>query len=367
MNKERESNIELLRILAMLGIVIYHLYLHCVDAQLNDGTNNLFNNPVFYKQLLVLATMSPLGKIGDVISIVISGYFMVERKYINLAKISKKLLLQLGFVSGGLVVGSFVLYKTVGSVLVPLFSVNVFNEGPWFIGYYFIVITIASLYLNRYLIELDREKYLTLLLVLVAITQFSFSRILFENISSNLFIIIIGIFLYALGGFIRRFNPFGKIKPSVLIIVIFMSLLFIWLSAYNQINYDIQIYNGNESFKQNILKYSDYNFIPILFGTTVFELFRRIDVKKNKVINFIGGGTLMVYLIHGNALCYTFWWTQDWIQLLYDCPCLYVFKHVMWSVFTFAVGIIAYCCYCCLSMIIPKLKVIIEFNENKAL
>ena len=103
--KTRNSNIELLRILAMFMIIIFHISDHCVKVQLTDTAsmlrmnNGLFCEPVFYKKLLLLSTFAPMGKIGNVIFITISGYFMVPKENgINLAKISKKLLLQLGHV-----------------------------------------------------------------------------------------------------------------------------------------------------------------------------------------------------------------------------------------------------------------------------
>ena len=60
--KTRNSNIELLRILAMFMIIIFHISDHCVKVQLTDTAsmlrmnNGLFCEPVFYKKLLLLST-----------------------------------------------------------------------------------------------------------------------------------------------------------------------------------------------------------------------------------------------------------------------------------------------------------------------
>ena len=98
--KVRSSNIELLRVIAMLMIILHHITVHCVYVQLTDITsinrlgNGLFNYPLFYKRLLILASMVPLGPIGNALFVLISGYFMISKeKKINLVKISKKLLL----------------------------------------------------------------------------------------------------------------------------------------------------------------------------------------------------------------------------------------------------------------------------------
>lgn len=104
--KTRNSNIELLRSIAMLMIVLYHIVCHCVNVQLTDKSsmerlgNGLFNQPVFYKKLLLLDTFDTFGIIGNVIFILISGYFMVQKgRNIDIIKIAKKLLCQLGFAS----------------------------------------------------------------------------------------------------------------------------------------------------------------------------------------------------------------------------------------------------------------------------
>lgn len=82
---KRNSNFELLRICAMLMIVAYHIFVHCVNVQLTDGAsiawfnNGLFNKPETYKKLLVLTTVAPMGQIGNVIFITLSGYFMAIR------------------------------------------------------------------------------------------------------------------------------------------------------------------------------------------------------------------------------------------------------------------------------------------------
>ena len=66
--KTRSSNIELLRILAMFMIIIFHISDHCVKVQLTDTAsmlrmnNGLFCEPVFYKKLLLLSTFAQWEK-----------------------------------------------------------------------------------------------------------------------------------------------------------------------------------------------------------------------------------------------------------------------------------------------------------------
>lgn len=82
MKTKRNSNMELLRICAMLMIVAYHIYIHCITCQLTDlqsiqeRGNGWFCTPNFSKRLCILALIAPWGQIGNAIFLIISGYFM---------------------------------------------------------------------------------------------------------------------------------------------------------------------------------------------------------------------------------------------------------------------------------------------------
>lgn len=72
--KERNSNVELLRIVAMLMIVSYHFFSHCIVGQMAAG--DLFRIPVFYKKLSIIAICYTFGNTANDVFILISGYFM---------------------------------------------------------------------------------------------------------------------------------------------------------------------------------------------------------------------------------------------------------------------------------------------------
>lgn len=364
--KTRSSNIELLRILAMFMIIIFHISDHCVKVQLTDTAsmlrmnNGLFCEPVFYQKLLLLSTFAPMGKIGNVIFITISGYFMVPKENgINLAKISKKLLLQLGFAAVSLTLVSSFWYRITDGVFLKLVNINKFNSMSWFVGYYFFIMVIAYLFLNKFLAKLDKQKYFTFLIVLFAFIQFRWTGSMANSLANGLRTLLTGIFLYALGGFIHLYNPFGKIRTYCLYLIIAISFLFIYISAYNVTQTNIQTYFLNESkdiFIQKIPSFSDYSIIPILVGLSLFEIFRHIHIPCSRMINFVGASTFMVYLLHDNAFAYSLWNTQDWITLLYEHPYIYLFKHLRWAVATFLIGILFYIIYLCLGKALSKCR-----------
>src|SRR5574344_1877581 len=79
MKKDRQSNIELLRILAIIMITLHHfsLYLGLYNNSNLGMEKNIFGIVLF-----------SLGKIGVNIFIIISGYFLIDSKS-NIKKIIK--------------------------------------------------------------------------------------------------------------------------------------------------------------------------------------------------------------------------------------------------------------------------------------
>ena len=78
MKTERNSNLEILRILAMIMIISHHLAIYSLFA----FDNELNNLNQYYILLLEMG-----GKIGSNIFFLISGYFMISKKEINILKL----------------------------------------------------------------------------------------------------------------------------------------------------------------------------------------------------------------------------------------------------------------------------------------
>lgn len=363
----RNSSIELMRMIAMIMVVMYHIVCHCVGVQISGGnsyiriTSNLFNQPLFSEKLTILGGIMAFGPIANGIFLLISGYFTVKKgSAVNLFRIARKLLLQLGFASIVLVFASTFLYRYDGANHIHgLFNINSFNSMSWYAGYYFLVMVIAVLFLNDYLLECGRQKYSVFLMVLFAMIQFSWSGSLLDQIGSGLRIAATGVFFYALGGYIRIYNPFKRIRTIVLFLIPAAAGVLIYFSAYNSTqNYIEEFYlqDPNGTFIQTLMSYENYGIIVIILAVCMFEFFTRIQLPQSKVINYFGQGVFMVYLIHDNPLFYSIWGQRDWGAELYYTPLKFLCSLLGWSIATFILGIMAYTVYLGIGKLYPRIS-----------
>ena len=229
----------------------------------------------------------------------------------------------------------------------------------WFAGYYYAVILIAVLSLNNFLERIDNKGYISFLVISFALTQFSWTGSLLEGLMSGLRVLLIGIFLYAFGGYLRRYDPLSGLRTYVIFLVIIITYFLVAISAYNNTENRIESYIRNkteDTFLQNISAFPNYSIIVIIIGICLFEIFRRVHIPQNKFLNYLGQATFMVYLLHDNGFFYSIWDTQDWITLLYNYPYKFIVKLFIWSCYVFIFGVIIYTFYIILAKLFNKYK-----------
>lgn len=352
---ERKSNIELLRIIAMFMIILHHICVHCVYPQLSDVNsfwqfdNGFYRDAIFYKELMILEIPASFGKSANAIFIIISGYFLIERgNKNNLYKNVLGIIGQAIFVTIILAIVSCLYFRFNNDKYVTLMSVNQFNEEWWFIGYYIFIIVVGKLFLNEKLNLLTKEKYKLFLIVLFSCCSLSWLGNVLEGFIGNGRIAICGIFLYSLGGYINKYNPFRHIRIIVMVLIIIISYLLLFLSNYSMNYNSIQtnIIIGNEHDTVPYLTYyTDYNLIPMLIGIVLFELFIRLKMAYNKYLNMFAKSLFMTYLLHDNPFVRRVWRETDWITLLHGDVIEFILYSFMWAIGILALGFLIYKIY----------------------
>ena len=357
---KRQSNFELLRIFAMIMIILGHIQYHG-SQQLLTGDSGYFTQPIIYLRLLVFEIGEPLGNIGNGLFLAISGYFMSSNDHIDTGKIAKKLLLQLGFAAVILIIvySVWAAFSSSETLSLEAATISYFNSSWWFIGYYFLVIILAKVFLNRFIGKLTQTQFKGLLLTVLAVSQFTWTGKLLESLATGLRVLAIGVFFFLMGGYIARYNPFQNLKGYTFILAIAATYGIRFLSAYNIVSHSIDAFiksNSQARFIPSVQGHSNYEITNVIFVICLFELFRRWYISYNAFINFMGKSTLMIYLIHDNTFYRSIFRSDSWMEVLSESSLLYCLKWLKWAAITFAIGLTAYTLYTLLGKLLPRMR-----------
>lgn len=292
-SKKRESNIELLRIIAMLLIIAHHFSIH---GGFNFSISDISINK-FWTQFLLLG-----GKIGVNIFVLISGYFLINVKQLKISKILK-LWLQIFTYS----IGIFTICVVTG--LIPYEPQELKrNLLPityscwWFASTYFVLYLIFP-YINKVLTQLDKKSYLKLIILTTICWVF------IPTVSINLLYqsnaLIWFIYLYTISGYIKLHLNNTKLsgKKSILIALLFLIIYFSILIIYYFVGLKFPF------FAKRVTSFFEMQKLPIvLISIFLFIGFLNLKIKYNKIINLIASATFGVYLIHDNDYIRNFLW-----------------------------------------------------------
>lgn len=290
--KKRQSNIELLRILAMILIVAHHFAVHG-DFSFSEVTVE-FNK--IWVQFLQMG-----GKIGVNIFVLISGFFLVKAQRIRLNKVLKfwfqvftySIILYLIFIFLGII--QFDSLELIKRIFPIIFS------RWWFASTYF-VLYILSPYFNCLLNSFNKNQYQAFLLLLTVIWSI-IPTLTTMPFQSNALIWFF--YLYALSGYIRLHYPLENIdvKRYIVFILFLLSLTFLTAVIFDYIGLVIP------SFAQHSTYFFEMQKLPIvLISILIFLLFLKIDIGSQKIINVVSSATFGVYLIHDNTFVRDFLW-----------------------------------------------------------
>lgn len=269
--KERESNLELLRILAMLLIVLGH-YVYWGIGDLK--TDNFINELIF--DFLILG-----GRIGVNIFVLISSWFLIDSKF-NLRKLIN-LILKVKIYAFTFLLIAILLKESLNIKWIVISLLPILFKNYWFITCY-VMLYISFPYLNLFLYRITKDELKSILIILLSIFS-----ILQTFIGARLFYneFIWFIILYFIAFYLKKYCILNNRK------------IFKWISI---IIYII-IYLGSYIFKQYNLNFSlagEYTVTGLVVSITLFCYFIQLSLGYKKYINFISSGTLAVYLIHEN-------------------------------------------------------------------
>lgn len=300
MKKYRNSNIEILRIISILFIVISHYTVHngISNASLDFGIN---------RYLLEIMT---LGNIGTVLFVLITGYYMVNSKKIKLSKLIN-LWLQIWMYS-------FVIYTILCFTGQTDFSIKslikcllpIAFDQYWFATVY-VILYIFHPFLNRLIENLNRKEHL--LLIVIGISIFS----ILHTVTTGDFYgnELIQFFLfYCIGAYFGKYNNSIFKSNRLNFILIFLCSLIMLFSvfAFDIIGIKIAVFSNHNTFLLN--RTSPF---VILFSICLFNVFINKKEFNNSLINIVASGVFGIYLISDNRYMRSLLWNDIFLNSNY--------------------------------------------------
>lgn len=295
----RSSNFELLRIISMIFIVLYHVVLHghVVDNAVNDSIKSI---GIFIEFFCIVHVNS---------FVLVTGYYQSEKKF-KASKIWSLITSSIFYRILILIVFS-VLGITVLSNVELLMETSIFNLNQyWFIKTYMLLYCLSP-FMNKLIQVLNKRDYFKLLFVLtiiLSIIPFVTNNYEFSNNGYTLYSFI---YLYLMGAFFKKysinksyiFRRCSKQLLQIILICIFVFSLLINLNLYYSALY-LKDFNSVFSkmfsgYKYSLLYYS--NPLVIIQSISFFLFFETLSIKS-KFINKISSLTLGIYLISDNSL-----------------------------------------------------------------
>lgn len=309
--KQRESNLELFRVITMLMIVLHHVV---VNSGLLSGGGPIRSDPYRLRSLITVV-LGGWGKIGINCFVLISGYFMCRSK-ITLKKFMKLFLeymfYKIALAAAFLITGyrGFTVKDFLGE-LIPISGI-----GTEFVPCY-LIFFLCIPFLNLLTERMDESRHvLVMLLGLFTYSFLGFFRVVTMNYVSWFIV------LYFVASYIRLYpKPIynkpgfwsGALAVSVVISVLAILLAVKLRGRYGINNYYYFVADSNTP-------------LALITAVCAFLFFKNLRVPQSRLINALGASSFGVLLLHpmGNTVRHLLWehlfnvvhaYTHEWFYL----------------------------------------------------
>ena len=291
-NMARESNAELLRLICMFFIVFHHILVHGAYSELleggaaiasTDAKIALFLNGLFFPAVNIF--------------ILISGYYGIKptvRKFFNLYTFCAFYGL-LNYFARIITTGQHIGRSLIKETFFPFA-----HSHYWFIPCYIALFCMAPL-LNKFIRESSKKEF-GITIILLTFVNVWIGYIGNRTGINDGYCVMQMIYIYVIGGFIRRFINVESIRNKRWILLSLYILLGVLWAVSGLIQTKRGLFTYNHPF--NIL------------GAIAFFLFAMTFNFRSRAINWLSSSSLAVYLIQSASVSTTFLYSKT--ELLSD-------------------------------------------------
>lgn len=298
---ERQSNFELLRIVAMFLVLIVHADFFSLGAPSHE---DLILHPI---SSLMRYVIQSLSLVCVNVYIIISGYFKIKVKTKSILNFIFMIVFWRLAITFIFLIASYLNLRTFNISYYEFFKLCIPGYKDWFVGAYILLLFIAPM-LNDYMAKRS-AKQLWVFLSLYLGLQILFAWFIpIYTQFGNGYTVLSFIGLYILGGVIRKTGVNLIRHPFILYILTSVSIgiiVFLFSRFCNNIALNIKI----------SYLFSCYNGLFVLLASMLLFLgFGKLSLKS-RLINQIAASSFAVYLFHMHPL----------MQNIYSAICKYLF------------------------------------------
>ena len=280
MNFMRQSNIELLRIISMMLVLLVH------STYASFGTPSTWETNHYG---LIIA--SAFSVIGVNVFVLISGWFSIRLSKKSFAKILFPCLFY------GLIIAVFAYFDHDFSIKQCLFVSN----ANWFISAYLGLLVISPL-LNAFVDKSSQRELLTLIVVLLVFqTWYEYIPKLIPDFHAGYSILSFAV-LYLIARYLRLYEIGGGIlrKRSLLIYLAISFIITVLVSGNAMIGCSHLDYIHGKIMNYN-------NPLLILSAVCFFLTFEKRKIKNNIIINRFAASAIAVLLLHTSSVMFKYY------------------------------------------------------------
>lgn len=280
-NNNRKSNLDLLKVVATIMILILHYLNGSIGGALKETTDATSNYYIIrYVESFCIVAVNCF--------VLITGYFMINKKMIRINKAINLILISLFY--------SIIFYLTSVLLKINIFkfddlltSLMVMYNPKWFIVAY-IGLFLLIPYLNKIILGMNNyqyRKFLILLIIILSIIPTMFPKVCYND---NGYGILSFILIYFIGGYLKLYYQPQKSKVYYLAIYILCAILTSILAINNVLEYNWWNYNS---------------IVNIIGSMSLFLFFLKFGFKS-KIIDYLATFSLSIYIIHTDLSIRTF-------------------------------------------------------------
>ena len=297
--KQRNSNLELYRIIVMLLIVAHHSVFH------SGVMEEMAQNPLCAKSLFFYV-LGMWGRTGIDCFVLITGYFMCK-SHITIQKYLK-LLLEVIFYNV-VIYGVFVaLGKQSFSVNELFWSIFPFREITGLFVPCFLLFYLFIPYLSILVSHIDKKMHARLIVLCLAIYTLTVTLPQFQVSMNHVTWYCV---LFFIASYIRNYGLFPRLSTrnwgGITLLCMMLSIISVLCVVYCDYHF------GKQTPPYKYV--SPSGICAVMTSVSSFMYFKDLKIKNNQFINMVAASTFGVLLIHDNCAIMRQWLWQELVNV----------------------------------------------------